>query len=91
MSLIAVEELKGTEVALHVLCDGGCGQSYTLIVREADYARYLERSELIQNIFPYLAPPQRELLISGICLRCWKQPFGTCDTSAESSPAEDDV
>jgi hypothetical protein len=37
-----------------------------------------------QNLFPYLAPPMRELLVSGTCPKCWKQVFGAEDTGAET-------
>lgn len=31
---------------------------------------------LIQDIFPYIMPEQRELLISGVCDKCWKSLWG---------------
>lgn len=30
----------------------------------------------IQNIFPNLSPDDREMLISGICSKCWDEIFG---------------
>lgn len=31
-----------------------------------------EAGELTQNAFPFLNPDERELLISGICPKCWE-------------------
>ena len=76
-------ETESTIVDLHVKC-GGCRQLYALRVERADYDRLLNRTERIQEIFPYLAPPMRELLVSGTCPKCWKQMFGAEDTSAET-------
>jgi hypothetical protein len=76
-------ETESTIVDPHVKC-GGCRQLYSLRVERADYDRLLNRTECIQEIFPYLAPPMRELLISGTCPKCWKRMFGAEDTSAET-------
>ena len=64
-----------------------CRELYALKVERADYDRLSNRVEFIQNIFPYLVPPMRELLISGICPKCWKTLFGAEDTSAETQGA----
>lgn len=28
---------------------------------------------LVQNVFPELAPDQRELLVTGLCCPCWEE------------------
>lgn len=65
----------------------GCKKFYALKVERADYDRLSNRTEFIQNIFPYLAPPMRELLISGTCPKCWKEMFGAEDISAATQGA----
>ncbi|MEJ7618655.1 MAG: hypothetical protein WKF30_17180 [Pyrinomonadaceae bacterium] len=88
--MFAVEKAQGAELALHVRCDTGCGRRYELKVEGVDYQRYVERVEVIQKVFPYLAAPMRELLISGVCPRCWQELFGADDTSVEKHSDEDD-
>jgi hypothetical protein len=75
-----------TTVVFYVECMG-CRQFYALKVERADYDRLTNRTEFIQDLFPYLVPPMRELLISGICPKCWKTLFGAEDTSAETQGA----
>jgi len=36
-----------------------------------------QRGELIQNALPELNTDQRELLISGICPKCWDERLGS--------------
>lgn len=38
-----------------------------------------ERGELIQNVFPHLDVPTRELMISNTCGTCWDAMFGGLD------------
>jgi len=38
----------------------------------------------VQDAFPYLAAPERELFISGTCRKCWAAMFGAEDTSQEA-------
>lgn len=80
------EDAKANTVVFYVEC-AGCRQFYALKVERADYDRPSRRTEFIQNIFPYLSPPMRELLISGTCSKCWKQMFGAADTSADTQGA----
>jgi hypothetical protein len=62
----------------------GCRHLYAMKVERADYERLTGTTEFIQDLFPYLAPPMRELLISRTCPKCWRQIFGAQDTSAET-------
>lgn len=54
-----------------------CNQIKTVSVLEEDAIEYLNptRERHIQDIFPYLKPEQRELLISNICPECWNDLF----------------
>ncbi|MGA9774247.1 MAG: hypothetical protein WBV94_34785 [Blastocatellia bacterium] len=62
-----------------------CMRLYALKVERADYERSPCRTKSVQDLFPYLAPPMRELLISGTCPKCWKRIFGAEDTSNETN------
>ncbi len=79
-------DTEATTVVFYVECTG-CKKFYALKVERTDYDRLSNRTEFIQNIFPYLAPPMRELLISRTCPKCWKEMFGAEDTSATSQGA----
>lgn len=77
-------DAEASTVVFYVECVV-CRQFYALKVERTDYGHLSNRTEFIQNIFPYLAPPMRELLISGTCPKCWKRMFGAEYTSAESN------
>lgn len=67
---------KERNVNLHVRCTM-CGEIYTIAVNEEDYYEYLEPNRrYVQDIFPYLTPSERELLISHTCDECWNKMFG---------------
>lgn len=44
-------------------------------VYEDDYREFENSDKLIQDIFPYLSPSAREILITGICPTCWNNMF----------------
>lgn len=52
-----------------------CGQTHIIIVNDEQYDKYCKNEENIQNIFPDLDAPTREMLITGICPKCWKKIF----------------
>ena len=83
------EDAEADTVVFYVEC-AGCRQFYALKVKRTDYDRLSRRTEFIQDIFPYLAPPMRELLISGTCPKCWKKMFGAEDTSADTKEFYED-
>jgi hypothetical protein len=76
-------DTEATTVVFYMECVG-CRQFYVLKVERADYDRLSNRTELIQDILPYLTPPMRELRISGTWPKCWKQLFGAEGGSAET-------
>jgi len=51
-----------------------CKKPQTVQVKTADLTRF-RGGTLAQDCFPYLAPEQREFLISGICSTCWDEMF----------------
>ena len=53
-----------------------CRKTHTLKVRVEDYFTFDSPNRPhIQDIFPYLSPAERELLISGTCEECWNKMF----------------
>ena len=57
-----------------------CKKTHTLKVRVEDYFTFdMPNRPHIQDIFPYLSPAEREMLISGVCDSCWKKVFGGDD------------
>ena len=55
-----------------------CNEVHTLEVREDDAIEYMfsPNRRLTQEIFPYLPPSERELLISHTCDKCFHEMFG---------------
>lgn len=51
-----------------------CLKLHEIKVNEGDFYRWLAGS-LIQNAMPYLTPDERELLITGICGKCFDEIF----------------
>lgn len=59
-----------------------CGHVSIIGVNEKDYIAWY-CGELAQNCFPYLDDSEREILISGICLKCQDDVFGSDDDEDE--------
>lgn len=78
------DQNEESPVAVFYVECGQCRQCYALKVAQADYGRLLNRTEPVQEIVPYLAPPMRELLISRTCPQCWKRTFGAEGQSADT-------
>ena len=55
-----------------------CMELHLLLVCPEDFAAW-EGGELIQNAMPYLSADEREILISGICGRCFEEMYGEDD------------
>lgn len=51
-----------------------CGMTSTMAVDEDSFYRW-QAGELIQNAFPGLSAPDRELLKTGTHPECWKKMF----------------
>ena len=52
-----------------------CGKINTVEITESQWWRW-QMGEHIQNVAPELSPDEREMLISGICPKCWDNMFG---------------
>ena len=53
-----------------------CGKVHSVLVREADYNRFVTGEYLVQDVFPYLNATEREALITGMCPACQSSIFG---------------
>ena len=56
-----------------------CKKVTSLSVNPDDYHRW-QQGELIQNAMPYLSADEREILISGICGKCYDAIYETMET-----------
>lgn len=67
---------KRRDVNLQVTCCI-CNKVHTLKVTQESAIEYLypNRKRHVQDIFPYLKPEERELLISNVCPVCWDDMF----------------
>lgn len=52
-----------------------CGHANEIAVNEEDYYDWSFDGVLVQDAFPYLSADEREMLISGICPKCWNKLF----------------
>lgn len=49
-----------------------CGVSHKISVFKKDFEEWnMGTDKIVQDVFPYLTINQRELLISGVCGRCF--------------------
>ena len=61
-----------------------CNSNIIIPVKEEDYRKYLSPNRPnIQDIFPYLTPAERELLISHTCSVCWEKMFSFLEDPEE--------
>lgn len=70
---------NGRDDSCTVQCDM-CGVSYLLLFNREDMIDWLSGSLFIQDAFPYLSASERELLLSGLCDKCFTQIFSSLDT-----------
>ena len=69
------------KIVIEVRCPF-CGHVSVLGVSKEDYFAW-RSGELAQNCFSYLDPSEREIIISGICLKCQDDVFGSDDDDDE--------
>ena len=63
------------KITVYVPCHV-CGEDIELHVYEKDVEEYMSPNRRhVQDIFPYLSAPERELLLSHICPNCWDMMF----------------
>lgn len=65
-----------------VKCNFVEGHQMSFNVVKMNWEEYLKTREtntgrFIQEIFTYLTPEQREILITGMCDKCWKELFSS--------------
>lgn len=57
-----------------------CNEEHTLLVNREDWDMFQKPDRPhVQDLFPYLTPAEREMLISGVCPKCWNDLFGDFD------------
>lgn len=67
-----------------------CGYVSAVCADAMDYADW-KMGGLAQNCFPYLSASEREILISGLCLECQDDVFGSDEDEDEDyEPADID-
>ena len=52
-----------------------CGKENVVEMTYEQYEQYVSGKGYVQNIFPNLSAEEREILISGICPKCWDETF----------------
>ena len=53
-----------------------CGKQHSIAVKQDDFAagaRALCHGALVQDAFPSFSADEREMLITGICSKCWSK------------------
>lgn len=52
-----------------------CHKTVELPLKESELLAWNPNETFIQNQFPKLTPGQREMLLSGLCEKCWNEIF----------------
>lgn len=63
-----------------------CGKEWSITVDAESYKAGIEKyraGAMIQQAFPMWTPSQRELLLSGICDKCWQEMAEEFDEDIE--------
>lgn len=64
-----------------------CGKVHTVTVNNTDFEKW-QSGACIQNAFPYLSAEEREILISGICPKCWTLMFPSDEEEEDADACE---
>lgn len=62
------------EATEQILICKNCTARIVLKFNASDYRRWKEGA-LIQRVMPYLTPDEREILITGVCGKCFDEMF----------------
>ena len=54
-----------------------CGKDSVIYVNSNDYQNWYYNAKYIQDSFPYLSAPNRELIKTGTHPECWDEIFGS--------------
>lgn len=68
-----VKNAQGSVYVFSVPCTS-CGKDQSLAVQDSGLFKY-NHGATVQGAFPELSAAQRELLISGLCGKCWNDLF----------------
>tara|TARA_Y100001938_G_C8072496_1_gene423986 strand:+ start:268 stop:492 length:225 start_codon:yes stop_codon:yes gene_type:complete len=71
-----------TDKILELEC-AHCDYEEKITVPEADYDAWMGGMKLIQDVFDYLTPAQRELMLSNTCDTCWNKFFPNSEEDDE--------
>lgn len=63
-----------TKLNINAVCQV-CGTCYRLSVDAENYLNWQEGEGSIRELLPELSPNERELLISGTCVKCFDDMF----------------
>ena len=55
-----------------------CKENVSIVASKEQWERYEKGAEKIQDIFPELSADEREILITGMCGRCFDKMFEEC-------------
>lgn len=66
----------GTQIGIVEVTCVDCHTKHTITVPTAAYRRWATRQAKIQDALPMLSDDERELLISGMCPRCFDKLIG---------------
>lgn len=50
-----------------------CGKENIIEMTQEQFDKYFYSRELIQNVFPEKTANEREIIMTGICPKCWKR------------------
>ena len=64
-----------------------CKKEYKIEVNKADLYSYMN-GELVQRAFPYLSAGERELIVSGVCDKCFIDMFKDDNEEPEENMPE---
>ena len=60
-------------ISVETICPQ-CGKPHTIEVKSKDYYEY-KLGKHVQEAFPYLSADEREMLLTGLCKKCWDKLF----------------
>lgn len=69
-----VAAVDNRDLVLHYTCIY-CGTDHVVIVNSKDYWDWMCDADSIQNLFHYLSPADRELMLTNTCGQCFNEMF----------------
>lgn len=56
----------------------GCGRKFRILVKRSEYKRFLD-GEYVFRAFPNITEDEREILVAGLCMRCYRSRMEDSD------------